>query len=92
MMTGEVFVRSDAVANGYFALPPGGACPFRDGGCYMGDLGVLDDDGFLEVRGRRDEIINVTTETRILAHCRGMRVGKEPMIETRVSHSTPPGR
>jgi acyl-coenzyme A synthetase/AMP-(fatty) acid ligase len=56
---GEVFVRSAALASGYFALVPECATPFRDGGFYTGDLGRLDPQGFLEVTGRRDDMINV---------------------------------
>jgi acyl-CoA synthetase (AMP-forming)/AMP-acid ligase II len=55
---GEIEIRSDAVSGGYLM---GGAdrSPFRAGAFRMGDQGVLDNDGFLEVLGRMDDLINV---------------------------------
>lgn len=58
-MDGEVFIRSSAVANGYVMGRPPGISRFRDGGYYTGDIGLLDRDGFLYLRGRVDNVINV---------------------------------
>ncbi len=58
-MEGEVVVRSAAVARGYLMGMPVGDSPFRRGAYWTGDLGVIDDEGFLHLRGRRDTIINV---------------------------------
>jgi long-chain acyl-CoA synthetase len=55
---GEVVVTSAAVARGYVIGAPA-TSPFRDGAFWMGDLGRLDEAGFLTVSGRRDAIINV---------------------------------
>jgi long-chain acyl-CoA synthetase len=55
---GEVVVTSAAVARGYVIGAPT-ISPFRDGGFWMGDLGRLDEAGFLTISGRRDSIINV---------------------------------
>ena len=56
---GEVVVRSDAVAHGYALGAPVGPSPFRSEGFWTGDLGRLDEEGFLTVLGRRDAVINV---------------------------------
>lgn len=55
---GEVVVQSPAVASGYVMGAPS-ASALYGGRCRMGDTGVLDADGFLRVRGRKDELINV---------------------------------
>jgi long-chain acyl-CoA synthetase len=56
---GEVSVSGAAVSMGYVMGAPEGVTPFRDGRFFMGDRGVLDAGGFLEIRGRRDDLMNV---------------------------------
>ncbi|HEU6444889.1 MAG TPA: AMP-binding protein [Gaiellaceae bacterium] len=56
---GEVVVESGAVAGGYVLGAPSGRSPFRAGAFWTGDVGWMDEDGFLTVLGRRDALINV---------------------------------
>jgi long-chain acyl-CoA synthetase len=56
---GEVVVSSAAVAPGYVLGAPDGLSPFREGAFWTGDVGRLDEVGFLTVLGRRDSMINV---------------------------------
>lgn len=56
---GEVVADGPAVARGYWTGGPSDGSPFRDGSYWTGDLGVLDDRGFLTVKGRTDALINV---------------------------------
>ena len=56
---GEVVVESGALAKGYVLGEPPGPSPFRDGRFWTGDVGVLDDVGYLTLCGRRDAMINV---------------------------------
>jgi acyl-CoA synthetase (AMP-forming)/AMP-acid ligase II len=55
---GEIFGRSPGACVGFYADPTRTAATFSpDGWIRSGDLGVLDDDGYLTIVGRRKEII-----------------------------------
>ena len=54
---GEILVRGDSVTSGYFNAPGATAAAFEDGWLRTGDIGELDDDGRLYVRGRKKEMI-----------------------------------
>jgi oxalate---CoA ligase len=56
--TGEIVVRGACVTRGYENSPLETAERFRKGWFFTGDLGRFDTDGYLEVTGRRKEIIN----------------------------------
>lgn len=58
---GEVLVRGDNVTPGYFEAPDETSKAFREGWLYTGDLGELDAEGNLIIRGRKKEVI-VTPE------------------------------
>jgi long-chain acyl-CoA synthetase len=54
---GEIVVSSPGLARGYFRQPELTAKTFRDGWLYSGDIGYLDEDGFLFVVDRKKEMI-----------------------------------
>jgi fatty-acyl-CoA synthase len=54
---GEVIVAGPQVMSGYWADPAATAEAIRDGWLYTGDLGVLDDDGYLSLVGRKKDLI-----------------------------------
>jgi len=54
---GELVLRAPQRADRYWNLPHL-ASRFRDGWLHTGDFGVIDDDGFVVYRGRRDDMIN----------------------------------
>lgn len=56
---GEIVVRSKVVAPGYVMGGPEDQTSFINGDYWTGDLGVVDDQGYVYVRGRKDQIINV---------------------------------
>lgn len=56
--TGEIAVRGPCVARGYINNPTETSERFRKGWFFTGDLGRLDQDGYLEVTGRTKEMIN----------------------------------
>lgn len=56
---GEVVVRSSAAAREYLFGGPADRDVFRGGAFFTGDRGLIDSEGFLEIRGRVDDVINV---------------------------------
>ena len=54
---GEVCMRGNIVAKGYYDNPDATAASFRDGWFHSGDLGVLHPDGYIELRDRAKDII-----------------------------------
>ena len=55
---GEVVIRGSNVTAGYLERPEANAEAFTDGWFRTGDLGRLDDDGYLFLEGRIKEIVN----------------------------------
>ncbi|RJQ74370.1 hypothetical protein D5S17_23165 [Pseudonocardiaceae bacterium YIM PH 21723] len=73
---GRIWVRTAALAEGYWNDPEATARAFVDGWLDTGDLGSLDEDGYLTIAGRSKEIIIVPgghiyprdVETVLLTH------------------------
>jgi acyl-CoA synthetase (AMP-forming)/AMP-acid ligase II len=54
---GEIVIRSDANAIGYWNRPEQTAETFRPTGLWSGDLGYLDAEGYLHITGRKTDMI-----------------------------------
>lgn len=54
---GEIIIKGPAVALGYWNKPEETAEVFRDGWLYTGDLGIMDEEGYIKLLGRSRELI-----------------------------------
>jgi acyl-CoA synthetase (AMP-forming)/AMP-acid ligase II len=57
--TGEVIAKGDNIMKGYFADEEGTNFTLRNGWLYTGDLGTVDEDGYIYLTARKKEIIKV---------------------------------
>ncbi len=57
---GEVIARSPALMKGYINRPDATAETIVDGWLHSGDIGVMDDDGFIEIVDRKKDMILVS--------------------------------
>jgi len=55
--TGEVIARGENISPGYYKMPDATASTFRDGWLYTGDVGFLDEDGYLFIVERKKDLI-----------------------------------
>ncbi|WP_193102836.1 class I adenylate-forming enzyme family protein [Burkholderia sp. Z1] len=55
---GEIMIRSPYIFDGYYKNPDRTAAAFRDGWYLIGDIGTVDEDGYLFLGGRKGDVIN----------------------------------
>lgn len=56
---GQIRIRTPSLSDGYYRNPEATARSFRDGWFYPGDLVARDEDGYLHLHGRADDLINL---------------------------------
>jgi long-chain acyl-CoA synthetase len=62
---GEILVRSDMMFSGYYKAPGQTRDMFRDGWLLTGDIGEVDNEGFLKITGRKKELIVTSTGKKV---------------------------
>jgi long-chain acyl-CoA synthetase len=73
---GEIIIKGPQVMQGYWNRPEESAEALRDGYMYTGDLGTMDEDGFLRIVGRKKDMIN----------CSGMKVYPDEVDAVLMEH------
>ncbi|MFF2012090.1 AMP-dependent synthetase/ligase [Streptomyces sp. NPDC058195] len=77
---GEVWVHGDHVFTGYLGAPEATAAVLREGWLATGDLGSLDDDGYLTITGRKKEILVTSGGKSVSPAALEERVRAHPLI------------
>ena len=57
---GEIAVKSPSMTSGYYNLPEETKKAFRNGYYFTGDLGVIDKEGYIFIKGRKTMFINIS--------------------------------
>ncbi|MFT5141746.1 MAG: long-chain acyl-CoA synthetase [Rhodothermales bacterium] len=81
---GEILIRGDHVFLGYFQDPAETAEVLKDGWLYSGDLGHLDEDGYLYVTGRKKEILITAGGKNISPRNIEEAIKSSPLVEEAV--------
>jgi long-chain acyl-CoA synthetase len=77
---GEVWLRGPHVFSGYLNDPAAGEAVLRDGWLATGDLGSLDEDGYLTITGRKKEILVTTSGKSVSPLALEDRVRSHPLV------------
>jgi long-chain acyl-CoA synthetase len=78
---GEILNRGPNTMMGYWNDPAATAATIRDGWLHTGDMGELDADGFLYVRGRKKELIVLATGKKVVPTRIEGLLTNSPLIE-----------
>ncbi|MBQ8432592.1 MAG: AMP-binding protein [Clostridia bacterium] len=82
--TGEVRYKGDNVMLGYFEQPELTAEVLRDGWFYTGDLGYMDEHGFLFLTGRKKNVIVTAKGKNIFPEELETYLGRTPFVQESV--------
>jgi long-chain acyl-CoA synthetase len=78
---GEILTRGPQVMKGYWNDPEGTREAIKDGWFHTGDLGSLDDEGFLTITGRKKELMVLSSGKKLVpTHVEGLLLA-EPCID-----------
>ena len=88
---GEVLVRGPNITPGYWEAPEQTAAAFDDGWYKTGDLGFLDDGGFLHLRGRKKDMIVLASGQNVFPEDIETVLRKHPAVTDAVVVGLPKG-
>ncbi|HKP87809.1 MAG TPA: long-chain fatty acid--CoA ligase [Blastocatellia bacterium] len=83
---GEILVRSEMMFSGYYKEPEKTASTFRDGWLLTGDLGEIDEQGFLKITGRKKELIITSTGKNIAPALIENLIKEHPVISQAMAY------
>ncbi len=84
---GEVLIKSRGIMRGYHGLPEETANTLKDGWLYTGDLGEIDDDGYLRITGRKKELIKTSGGKYVApAKIEGLIKAASPYVSNALVH------
>jgi fatty-acyl-CoA synthase len=81
---GEVCVRSEFLMDGYFEQPDATAAALVDGWYHTGDLGAVDDEGYLSIVGRARDVLRTGGETVAPSEVEAVLTGHPAVAEVAV--------
>ncbi|MGP3948929.1 AMP-dependent synthetase/ligase [Streptomyces sp. 7N604] len=77
---GEILVRGDQVFAGYLDDRTGTEAVLRDGWLHTGDVGSLDDEGYLTITGRKNDIIKTSGGKSVAPAVLEERLRANPLV------------
>jgi len=76
----EICAQGPNIMSGYYQKPEATAEVLRDGWFHTGDLGYLDDDGFLHIHGRKKAVIVLTNGKNVYAEEVETYLNRSPFV------------
>ncbi len=77
----ELLVRSPGLMTGYWVDPQRTSDKLRDGWLHTGDLGLMDDDGFMFIEGRLNDVLVLSTGCKVSPAAIELVLLEEPLIQ-----------
>lgn len=81
---GEILTRGPNVMRGYWKQPQATAAVLRDGWFHTGDLGRIDEDGFLTINGRKKELLVLSNGKKVYPTEVEAALQSDPCVEQAV--------
>lgn len=77
---GEILLKGDIITTGYYKDPEATAAAFQDGWFCTGDIGSIDEDGFLKITDRKKDLIKTAAGKFIAPQKLENRIKENPII------------